>query len=150
MLGLTTIVKRIPPIKRVIVERDHYRAQLQALGYFPPGHYYSPFPDLEQIHRDRGRIFENSNASLGGIDLNESGQVELIEKLKTFYRELPFSEGPSPSFRYYLDNEYYAYSDGILLYCLLRHLRPRLYVEIGSGYSSACAMDTDQHFLGGK
>ena len=42
------------------------------------------------------------------------------------------------------------YADAIFLHAMLRHLRPRRLIEIGSGYSSAVTLDTNEHFLGGS
>jgi hypothetical protein len=57
---------------------------------------------------------------------------------------------PTAVRRYYSANDSYAAADGIVLLTMLRHLRPRQVVEIGSGFSSALMLDTDEKYLDGK
>ena len=40
-------------------------------------------------------------------------------------------------------------SDGLFMHLMLRHLRPSRVIEIGSGYSSACVLDTVERFIPG-
>lgn len=37
--------------------------------------------------------------------------------------------------------------DALMLHCMLRHLRPRRVIEVGSGLSSAMMLDTNERFL---
>jgi hypothetical protein len=39
----------------------------------------------------------------------------------------------------------YPYGDGVVLRTMIKHYRPRRIVEIGSGYSTACMLDTADH-----
>lgn len=52
--------------------------------------------------------------------------------------------------RYYLENGSYAYTDGIVLYALIRHFSPKRVIEIGAGFSSAVMLDTNELFMGGR
>jgi len=114
---------------------------------WPPGHYYSPIPDLIDIRRRHAELFEELPPSLPGIDLNPEGQLELLPRLAPFMEDLPFSDDPVQGLRYRFDNEFFGRSDGLVLYGLLRLYRPRTYVEIGSGWSSALVLDTRDLFL---
>ena len=42
----------------------------------------------------------------------------------------------------------YSYSDAICLYGMMRHLKPRRLIEVGSGFSSAAILDTNELFFG--
>ncbi|MBI4777032.1 MAG: class I SAM-dependent methyltransferase [Deltaproteobacteria bacterium] len=46
--------------------------------------------------------------------------------------------------RYFFENPNYGYADGVFLYCMLRHLRPKRIIEVGSGYSSCIMLDTNE------
>jgi hypothetical protein len=118
--------------------------------FVPPGHFYSPIPDFQQARRDAHRLFDMSVSSIPGVDLNEPAQLALLEKFRPFYLEQPFTGEPSAARRYHFDNPMYSYSDALFLYFMLRHLQPRRVIEIGSGYSSAVTLDTNELFLGGK
>ncbi len=88
--------------------------------------------------------------SLNGIDINESGQLENLNEFKQHYAEIPFKSKKTNQYRYYYDNPYYSYADGIALYCMLRFLRPRKIIEVGSGYSSALMLDVNDQFFNGE
>jgi len=122
------------------------------LIFAPPGHFYSPLPDLRQF-RDAG-ITSGASPTESGIDMREEAQMELLEQLSAHYAELPFKDTSEESARvgtrYHYRNSYFSYGDAIVLYGMMRHFRPNKIVEVGSGFSSAVMLDTDEHFLGGK
>ena len=118
--------------------------------YVPLGHYYSPVPDLNEIRPHEGRVFRTGTRSFEGIDLRETQQMELVKQLKKYYDEQPFTEHKTEGRRYYYHNDAYCYSDGVFLYGMMRHLKPRRYLEVGSGYSSALAMDVNDLFFDGR
>jgi predicted O-methyltransferase YrrM len=49
--------------------------------------------------------------------------------------------------RYYFNNDIYTYSDGIFLYSTIRKFQPKKIIEVGSGFSSALMMDTNDLFF---
>jgi hypothetical protein len=126
----------VPPIKRVVRERDQLRTRWNDIPH-PPGHFYSPIPDWPTVTRE-GALPD----SCAGIDLNDEAQLELLRALAQFHDEHPFTDGPRPGVRYFFRNKFYPTPDGIVLYCMLRHLRPRRVIEIGSGFSSSLILDT--------
>lgn len=115
---------------------------------YPPGHFYSPVPDRDYIRKNEKRIFhpEVSNKS-HGIEFYEDEQVKLLNSLAEYYSEIPFSEEKSPSLRYYYNNRYYSYGDAIILHLMIRHLKPKRIIEVGSGFSSCVMMDTNNLFF---
>jgi hypothetical protein len=50
--------------------------------------------------------------------------------------------------RYFCRNGAFDIGDATVLYCMLRHFKPRQTIEIGSGFSSACTLDTIERHLG--
>ena len=138
-------------LARLSQENAGLKAELKAAmspaGFVPPGHYYSPLPDFDQIRRDEERIFTPWPRTIPGIDLREEEQLALLKSLAEYYRDIPFPDHQTGNFRYHFFNQSYAYSDGVFLYCMLRHLKPRRIIEVGSGYSSCVTLDTDELFL---
>ncbi len=137
----------------LIAGRDDLRRQVDRLEqlnrFVPPGHFYSPIPALDDIVRDQARLFPSPPPrTLPGIDLREAEQLALLAECVPFYAELPFTPQPSPGLRYHFENGAYSYADAIFLYAMLRRLRPRRVIEIGSGYSSCVTLDTNAMFLG--
>ncbi len=126
--------------------RDRARRVATPDSYASPGHYHSPIPSLADI--DEAERNAAATGPLPGVDLAEVGQLRLLEELARHYASMPFTEEDSPRFRYRFDNPSYSYADGIFLYAMLRHLRPKRVIEVGSGYTSALMLDTSEHFLG--
>ena len=113
---------------------------------YPPGHYYSPIPDIRQIRRRQDSIGRESK-ECPAIDLRETEQLDLLNKLAAYYGELPFSVHQRDSNRYYYDNSFFSYADAIVLFGMLRHFRPIKIIEVGSGFSSAVMLDTNDAFF---
>ena len=108
---------------------------------FIPGHFYSPICDPAEL-RSRYRDPNISGpVELPGIDLNARGQIERLMRWRPFLADARFPETPQPD-RRYKGNRLYGVGDAIPLYCFIRELRPRRIIEIGSGFSSACMLDT--------
>ncbi len=128
-------------------ENQHLRAVYET--WVPPGHFYSPFPDLADYGR-RGPDLRDPHRPVLGIDLRESDQLELVETIGGLVADIAFPEQPDPNgaTRYWFDNPSYAYGDGTVLHGMLRRLRPRRVIEVGSGYSSALILDTADGWLG--
>ena len=142
------IAKKLPPIKRVLLERDQAREELKKYGGFvPPGHFYSPIPALDEIKIREDIIFEKIARKIPGIDLNEEEQMNLFARFKKYYDELPFKADKTDSLRYFFENPTYSYSDAIFLYCMIRHAQPKRIIEVGSGYSSCVTLDTNELFF---
>ena len=113
--------------------------------YVPPGHYCSPIPSIEDIER----AITTAPASYSGIDLREDQQLALLEKLSRYYAEIPFPAEKNERFRFAFHNPSYSWGDAIILFCMIRELKPRRILEIGSGHTSALILDTNERYFGG-
>lgn len=143
------LIKSIPYIRRLHEEIDRQRLELRRWKTWqPPGHFYSPIPALDEVDRRADVIFDTSAVRLGALDLNAKRQTELVEAFASLHGDIGFRDGPAEGFRYHFRNEYFSYADGVTLYCMLRHQPPKRIVEVGSGYSSALMLDTNDRHLG--
>ena len=116
---------------------------------FPAGHFYSPIPDLDDVRPREDRIFGGGEPV--GIDLSPERQLARLDEFAGYYAELPYPEvGEADGLRYRYDNDFFSYGDGIAYYSMLRAIRPRRILEVGSGWSSALALDIVDRFLGGE
>ncbi len=172
---LSRMAPRVPVLGRLVVERRELRARnldlqgrvealaaqnadfasrlglaSRAVQFVPAGHFYSPIASLNELDRDRDRVFGRPPRELPGLDLREDAQMALLESFLPLYETQPFPEKRTAGIRYFLDNPAYGYPDGIFLHCMLRHLRPRRVIEVGSGYSSCAILDTNERFLDGS
>jgi Methyltransferase domain len=104
--------------------------------FVAPGHFYSPLTTPADV--ERALAWQNAP----GVDLAEKGQLKLAAQLRPMLDE-PF-EGP----RYSAgpDNTMFGAADAAIYRAMLLHLRPARVMEIGSGYTTALALDTaDAH-----
>ena len=100
-----------------------------------PNHFYEPIPDTRSL----GDSLWTTPSALVGLQMNEEGQRRLLETFSSSYRseyEVFPKDGTPIPYRYYVDNVGFGSVDGELLYCMIRHLKPRRIIEIGSGYST--------------
>lgn len=117
------------------------------LEFVPPGHFYSPLPDINFIDRYKATLFNRQINSIPGIENNVADQLALLDTFSEYYDELPFKDDKCSGLRYYFRNSWFSYGDAIILYSMLRHYRPQRIIEIGSGFSSAVMLDTNDHFF---
>ena len=97
-------------------------------------HYYEPTYSENALPANSA-----NDRKLPAIDLNADGQLALIKQLR-FGEELkrfPIDKGEPGRFGW--ANGSYEYGDGEIYYSLVRHLKPRRIVEIGSGNSTLLA-----------
>ncbi len=109
--------------------------------YYPPGHFYSPIPSQTDLART------TESDSILGIDLKEENQLTLLGSFRHIYSSLEIPETKSTEYHYYFDNNYFSYSDGIILSCILSHFKSKKIIEIGSGFSTALIIDVSQKHL---
>ncbi len=113
-------------------------------GAYPAGHYHSPVPSREDVLC--GLSSKRAAPPMPDIDFRREEQGRLLEELARYYSELPFSAEKSDACRYYYDQDWFSYTDAILLYAMIRQFNIRRVIEIGSGFSSAVMVDTLERF----
>ncbi len=118
---------------------------------FPAGHFYSTVVSLENIRKKQDEIWkDNIKETIKGIDLNTAEQLDLIKEFSQFYKDLPFPIMKKDNIRFNYYNSYYSYTDAIILFSIIRYFEPKKIIEIGSGYSSAVMLDTNELFFNGN
>jgi predicted O-methyltransferase YrrM len=146
--AFTDLIRRFRYVRELERELGDLRAEVAHWKtWMSPGHFYSPIPSVDDVRKREAQLFGDPPRTLPGIDLREEAQLALLEQLKDLYAEMPFPRVRSDGLRYWFDNWAYSYADAIFLYSMLRHVRPRRVIEIGSGFSSAAMLDTNERFL---
>lgn len=116
--------------------------------FVPPGHFYSPIVDPAEAGKHLDKLAGAPLPdSLPDIALNRAEMGETWQRLLPFLNDIPFRDQPTPPLRYRFDNPAYGPGDGSILHAMIRHHRPRRLIEIGSGWSSACTLDTVERYL---
>lgn len=127
-----------------LVNRIH---EFEKYSGFPPGHYYSPLVNPDEFIKQKNSTFNSEDYLPHEINFNLTQQEVLLKEFEPYYDEIPFGETVSAKLRYSFNNDFFTYSDAITLYCLMRIYKPKRIIEIGSGYSSALVLDTNEIFF---
>jgi hypothetical protein len=116
--------------------------------FVPPGHFYSPIVDPVEADRHHATLeAARMPTQLPDVALDRAEMIALWRSLLPYLLSMPFKAGQAEPFRYMFDNPAYSWGDGSMLHAMLRHHRPKRLIEIGSGWSSACTLDTVEHYL---
>ena len=111
-------------------------------------HFYSPIPEIYKLKKELWEQPKNFN-----INFNENEAMILLDefynKFKLEYDKIPIAKTQDPK-QYYLTNEKFEGIDGYILYCMIRHFKPKRIIEIGSGNSTilssqACMINKEKH-----
>lgn len=100
-----------------------------------PVHFYSPVPDTRSIPA----CFWNGRSEMVGVQVDLGKSLGLLRSfsktLKCEYEQFPEEQcGPSPGL--FLNNGAFLHVDAEILYCMVRHFRPKRIIEVGSGFST--------------
>jgi predicted O-methyltransferase YrrM len=144
-IELDTITSNNKKLKQKISQLKNYSDRLYYGAGFPLGHFHSPINDIEFLKNREDKIW--GAEFIEGIELNEEEQINLFKSFVKYYLEFPFKPSKQSNLRYYLENSKFSYGAGLILYFMIRTLRPKRIIEIGSGFSSALMMDVNDIFF---
>ncbi len=121
-----TGVKRLPLSRNALLQ----------VGVFPiRNHYYQPQFDYRGVSEDF-----SSQRKLPGLDLNTAGQLDFLDTLTYADELVGIPDEKSGDGVFYWNNGSLAPGDAEYWYQVVRHLKPRRIVEIGSGFSTLLAL----------
>jgi predicted O-methyltransferase YrrM len=128
-------------IRRLVASRQ-FSGIRHVRAHNPPGHYLSPVVDPDEVRDYVDAARRAGPDDLAGIALDLDAMETFWNANRDWIASTPFTADPRPGTRYFYKAGPYGYGDAITLRAMLRHLRPRRIVEIGSGVSTACMLDT--------
>lgn len=155
---LRRIGMALPPVRLLVEDRDRWRLEAQArsaqlaqfksvdgslgpeYGRWPPGHYYSPLPDLDDVRARDAEIFAD-RSSVPAIDLRVDEQLRLIKEIAPYSNTIDFPSERGSQYRFYYQNGFFDYGDAALLTGVLGRFDSKRVIEVGSGFSSALLLD---------
>jgi len=116
-------------IRRTVSTARAVRAVVAHPPYATPGDFYSPLTTNDDISRPLNW------AGAPGVDMREEEQLAMASRLGPLLAE------PPPGPRYKAANDMYGPGDAAVFRAMLAQLRPVRLIEVGSGYSTALALD---------
>jgi predicted O-methyltransferase YrrM len=127
---------------RQLVASKQFSATRFVRAHNPPGHYFSPVVDPDQVRDYVDSARRAGPDDLAGIVFDLDAMEALWRANRDWIAATPFTSDPRPGARYFYRGGPYGPGDAITLRAMIGHLRPRRIVEIGSGLSTACMLDT--------
>ena len=109
---------------------------------YPPGHYYSALPDLEDIQSRAATIFSRDRQDCPAVELRIESQRQLLRELSKHAAIFDPPQEPRAERRFHLQQSFFHPGDAFVLHAMLCHFRFSRIVEVGSGYTTALIMDT--------
>lgn len=120
-------------------EAERYKHRL----FMPPGHFYSPIVDTAAIADTFPRTRPAPPERLRDVEIDIESMTDLwTGSLAPILKSSQLPQQADGLHRYHFENPAYSYGDGSILRAMILLHRPRRIVEVGSGYSSACILDT--------
>jgi hypothetical protein len=107
---------------------------------WPSGHFYSPVVSRKEALSHWDRLMEPRQPTCIHLDIGQ--QLAFFESICRYFKTIPFPENKSDGIRYYYNNPSFAFQDALIYWSILNHFKPRRIIEVGSGFSSALAVDT--------
>lgn len=118
---------------------------------WPNGHFYSPIHSLEDLDSYENVVTKSRNIFEDSIpDFMEEEIVKNFKRIKKYFKDFDYPEKESKSSNFYISNPSYPITDALILFGMLRDLKPKKIIEIGSGFSSALMMDVNKRFFDNK
>ncbi len=101
-------------------------------------HFYHPIPDTRRLPPS---LWEH-RSEMVGVDMREAEQIRLLDAFRERYAGeygvLPRGPTADP-LQFYFGNDTFPEVDAEILYCMIRHFKPKRLIEIGSGQSTLLA-----------
>lgn len=131
----------------------------EARSAFPAGHFYSPVVDPAEVERDRNAIWP-AEPTIKGIDFDDQGHRRLLaEVFPELLADYDYPDHAPPAEHatdrsslppFYSGNPAFGWLDSRALFVLVRHWRPKRWIEVGGGYSTLLTQDVNARFLDGS
>lgn len=135
--ALAQVVAHALP-KRLMLNDTFFEIWEQRGWHVTPVGHYQPVPELGALPES---LWQRRSPMLG-VDMRDAAQVEWLERVAKKYRQelnaLPLESSGNP-FDFHVHNGSFCSVDAEVYWCMLRELKPRKIMEIGSGNSTKLA-----------
>lgn len=108
-----------------------------------PARFYSEIPTVEEVENS----FEYRDTEKGPFHspqvFNQENIINFLEEIQTYADEFnpPLSGNLENPNSFFWQNPAFSFSDAMAYYCIVRYLKPKQILEVGSGYSTLVASE---------
>ena len=124
---------------------EEYNRLLQITAEFSDGHYYSPIVDPRQVIKYVSQYAADRPQDIAEVDLSLEAMLDFWNRNLAVIQSQQLFNEISEKNRFYYPNDMFSVGDAILLGTMIQSNRPKKIIEVGSGYSSACMLDSIQN-----
>ncbi len=121
--------------KSILFDKRYFSLWEKRGFHVTSDHFYEPVPSSAELARHNFEVA----GDLRGIDFRAQEQLDLLANFHARYQAeydmFPLHGDPMGS-GFYFGNDRFEEVDAEMLYCMVRHYRPKQIIEIGSGFSS--------------
>jgi hypothetical protein len=128
------------------INSQEYADKTRVSSRFPAGHYYSAIVDPATVSEYVEKERQSDSLKIAGVNVPLARMEEFWQRSFAIIASTPFPETKERDYRFYYNNDIFSYGDAITLRAMIADLRPLTVVEIGSGFSSACMLDSVDEF----
>lgn len=123
-------------------------------NFMPLGHFYSLYPNMDAgkgTFEKRYLELRRTDREVYDIDFNTETQLAYLDKMKELLSSIPAwtneKMDANSKYRYQTDATAFCVPDATCLHFMLRLLNPVRMIEVGSGWSSAVSLDTNEFYM---
>ena len=139
------VLRGMPLIKLLDAfgQSEEFKQRHSVIPYFAPGHYYSPIvnPD-DDVRRYMLAQLERVGPVPKEIAFSPAAMQAFFAHEADFMAAASFPSQKGPRHRYYAENGGFPLGDALVLRAMIKHANPHRIIEVGSGFSTACMLDT--------
>lgn len=128
------------------INSTEYKLKTAVTATYPIGHYYSAIVDPRTVYSYLKKELAATIPDISGISISIDEMDEFWNRSSDVIRSTAFPEQKRDTHRFFYDNNIFPYGDAIGLRAMIADLHPKTIVEIGSGFSSACMLDSVDEF----
>ncbi len=115
---------------------------------WPNGHYYSPIHNLEDLNCYEEVVEKSRKEFMKGIPgFSDIKMADQFNKIKKYFKDFDYPIEEDGKSRFYIKNCSYPITDALVLFGMIREIKPKRIIEIGSGFTSALMMDVNERFF---
>jgi hypothetical protein len=142
--GWTAAASRMPAVQilRFFSESSEFKKRQGVQTFFPPGHFHSPIVNPNELDEYFSRSVKTEHNKIPGINLDLSAMKSFWDSNCDLFRQAIFPTDKSEAGRFYYNGSPFPFGDAITLFAMLGSIRPKKIIEIGSGFSTACMLDS--------
>ena len=129
-------------VMRKFSDCQEYKLRNKIVPFFPVGHYHSPVVDPRTVGDYVASRRNPGLTGFHGINIDVDEMKAFWDNNRSVMLDAAFPEAKRDDRRFCFKGAPFPYGDALSLHAIIGRFRPRRIVEIGSGFSTACMLDS--------